>query len=93
MTLLSFVDTMELMAFNFHGDEEEHHRFVHDSKLIIETLVAQLHVMDSLYKDYMGQMRKTGKLGVQFQSVVNPAACIPHSLRGQPNQYGHTADF
>lgn len=61
MELFNFVDTLESMAFNFHGDEVEHHRFVYDSKLIIDTLVEKLHEVDSLYKDYFGQMRKTGK--------------------------------
>lgn len=93
MALLSFVDTLEYMALDFHGDEEKHHRFVHDSKLIIDTLVAQLHELNSIYKDYMGQMRKTCKLGAQYTISYNPVAFIPHSIRGQPNPHGHTAEF
>lgn len=71
MELFSFVDTLELMAFNFHGDEVEHHRFVYDSKLIVETLVEQLHELDSLYKDHFGQMRKTGKSGRRQSPIAD----------------------
>lgn len=70
MELFTFVDTLESMAFNFHGDEVEHHRFVYDSKLIIETLVQQLHEIDSLYKDFLGELRKTGKSGRRKRSPI-----------------------
>lgn len=59
--MLNFVDTFELMAFNFHGDEEQHHRFVHDAKLLIDAIVNQLHKNNSMFKDHLGELRKTGK--------------------------------
>ncbi|XP_017863689.1 PREDICTED: uncharacterized protein LOC108614203 [Drosophila arizonae] len=57
--MLNFVDTFELMALNFHGDEEQHHRFVHDAKLLIDAIVTQLHNNDSVFKDHMGELRTT----------------------------------
>lgn len=77
--MLNFVDTFELMALNFHGDEEQHHRFVHDAKLLIDAIVNQLHKNNSIFKDYMGELRKTGKPSVlcsaaneSLQSLLQP---------------------
>ncbi|TDG43218.1 hypothetical protein AWZ03_010346 [Drosophila navojoa] len=57
--MLNFVNTFELMAVNYHGDEEQHHRFVHDAKLLINAIVMQLHKINSVFKDHMGALRTT----------------------------------
>lgn len=61
MALLNFVDTLEMMAFNVHRDPEQHHRFGGDAQLIVDTIIAQLKKNNSIFQEYMRDLRTTGK--------------------------------
>ncbi|KAM8710681.1 hypothetical protein ACLKA7_017325 [Drosophila subpalustris] len=67
MALLNFVETLEIMAYNVHRDEEQHHRFGSDSQFIVDTIIAQLQKNNSIFQEYLKELRTTAS----FVSEIN----------------------
>ncbi|XP_023161011.1 uncharacterized protein LOC111592819 isoform X2 [Drosophila hydei] len=86
MAMLNFVDTFELMALNFHGDEEQHHRFVHDAKLLIDAIVNQLHKNNSIFKDYMASFVSQINMDMPLGFEVFLTIRLPISLSASFNE-------
>ncbi|KAL7732094.1 hypothetical protein ACLKA6_015850 [Drosophila palustris] len=67
MALLNFVETLEIMAYNVHRDEEQHHRFGSDAQFIVDTIIAQLQKNNSIFQEYLKELRTTAS----FVSEIN----------------------
>ncbi|KAH8365999.1 hypothetical protein KR093_008118, partial [Drosophila rubida] len=59
MALYNFLDTIEYMAYSFHGNPDQHYRFMTDGQTIVSLLGDKLHNNDSQFGPHMQPMLKT----------------------------------
>jgi len=61
MTRYNFMSVMEDLAVEFTVSKERHQRFIHDSRMLSLAIQKQLQSDGAVFKDYLGQLHKTGK--------------------------------